>query len=159
MKKEKTLFLVFLFVLGALFLLCGYSLVRCFVYNTFDDNGDPSILEIIYLFIHLVIIAIVFYLAFRAYKIKSSIVYLLTTGDNDEKKTLKSRIISGILSGIFLTIGFYSMLHIFGVPCPPLNYLSMSFAHDFMNAGYFFGSIALVFFIYPFIADKNQKAE
>ena len=159
MKKEKTLFLVFLLVLGGLFVLCGFSLVRCFVYNTFDDSGDPSILEIGYLFLHLIMIAIVFYLAFRAFKIKSSIVALLTMGDNDEKKTRNSLIISGILSVLFFFVGIYSTLHVLGLTCPPLNYLSMSFAHDFMNAGYFFGSIALVFFIYPFIAEKKTSAE
>ena len=159
MKKEKVLFLVFLIILVCLFALCGYSLIKCFVYNSFDADGDPNILDIAYLFLHLIMIAIVFYLAFRAYKIKSSILYLFYSTLDDNKKIKGYTTVSLVLSVVLYAIGIYSTLHIFGLPCPPLNYLSATFSYDFMNAGYFFGTVALVFFIYPFIMEKKTSAE
>ena len=105
MKKGKALFLGFLIVLVGLFGLCGFSLIKCFVYGTAEE-GESNVLEIIYLFLHLIMIAIVFYLTFRAFRIKSSIIRLMMLDDN-EKKTAKTLIISGILSGLFYTIGSY----------------------------------------------------
>lgn len=157
MKKEKALFLGFLIVLVGLFGLCGFSLIKCFVYGTAEE-GESNVLEIIYLFLHLIMIAIVFYLTFRAFRIKSSIIRLMMLDDN-EKKTAKTLIISGILSGLFYTIGIYATLHIFGLKMPPLDYFSMSLSHDLMNAGFFFGSIGLVFFLYPFLYEKDEKSK
>ncbi len=156
MEKEKSLFLGLLLALVALFALCGFSLVQCFVYGT--SSEDSNFLEIAYLFVHLVIVAVIFYLAFRAYKTKSSIIQMMMIEESGVKNR-KSLIVSGILSGVFFFIGIYSMLHVFGLKTPPLNYLSSSLSHDLMNAGYLFGVIALAFFLYPFLHKQEIKAE
>ena len=160
MKKEKYLFLALWLSLILFFLLCGYSLITCFVYGFTGDEGDYHILEIAYLFIHLVIIAIVFYLAFKAYKTQSSIMKLMMV-DEYGQKNRKGIIISGILAGLFFTVAIYSTLHLFGLPMPPLNYLPVAFSHDFMNAGYTFGAIALAFFLFPYLYQNEEpiKAE
>ena len=156
MNKERTLFLGLVIVLVILFGLCGYSLVQCFVYNNSGDDVGSHFLEITYLFLHLILVAIVFYLAFRAFKIKPSIINLMML-DVNEVKIPKSLIISGILSVVFLFIGIYSTLHICGLQTPPLDIFPIGLTHDLMNAGYLIGAISLTFFLYPFIHEKEKK--
>lgn len=159
MNKEKALFLIFSIVLVGLFGLCGFSLVQCFVYGAGGEDTGSHILEIIYLFLHLIMVAIVFYLAFRAFKVKTSITNLLMLDVNGVKIT-KSLVISGIVAALFLFLGIYSTLHICGLKTPPLDVFPIGLSHDFMNAGYLIGSIALVCFIYPFIhVPEEIKAE
>ena len=154
MNKEKTLFLIFSIVLVGLFVLCGFSLVQCFVYGSSEGEVGGHVLEIIYLFFHLIMVAIVFYLSFRASKIKVSITNLLML-DEKGQRIKKPLIISGILAFVFFFIGIYSTLHICGLKTPPLDVFPIGLTHDLMNAGYFFGSIALVLFIYPFIHEHE----
>lgn len=156
MKKERALFLIYSIVLVGLFVLCGYSLIQCFVYNTSSEDVGGHVLEIIYLFLHLIMVAIVFYLAFRAFKVQSSIARLLML-DVNEVKMVKPLIISGIVATLFLFIGFYSTFHILGLQTPPLDIFPIGLTHDLMNAGYLIGSIALVLFLYPFIHVKNEN--
>ena len=75
--------------------------------------------------------------------------------DEKGQRIKKPLIISGILAGIFFFIGIYSTLHICGLTMPPLNAFPIGLTHDLMNAGYLFGSIALVLFIYPFIHEQE----
>ena len=154
MNKEKALFLALSIVMIGLFILCGYSLVICFVYGTGDDLGS-HVLEIIYLFLHLIMVAIVFYLAFRAFKVKASIVNLLMLDVNGVKIT-KSLVISGIVGAIFLFTGIYSTLHICGLKTPPLDIFPVGLSHDIMNASYLFASISITCFVYPFIHRRGE---
>ena len=156
MNKEKTLFLILSIVLLGLFVLCGYSLVVCFVYGDGDTDIDSHVLEIIYLFLHLIMIAIVFYLSFRAFKIKTSIANLLML-DVNGVRIIKSLIISGIIGGISLFIGVYATLHLCGLKTPPLHVFPTGLAYDLMNAGYFFTVVAITLFIYPFICKKEKE--
>lgn len=137
-----------------LFILCGYSLIQCFVYGSDEGEVGGHVLEIIYLFFHLIMVAIVFYLSFRAFKIKVSFVNLLMLNEKGQR-IKKPLIISGILTGVFFFIGIYSTLHLIGLQTPPLDIFPLGLTHDLMNAGYFFGSIALVLFIYPFIHEEE----
>ena len=154
MKKIKTLFLILSIVLIGLFALCGFSLVQCFVYGSTDEETGSHFLEIAYLFLHLIMVAIVFYLSFRAFKVKPSLVHLMMLDVNEEKMP-KSLIISGILSALFLFLGIYSTLHICGLQTPPLDVFPIGLAHDLMNAGYFVFAISFTFFVYPFIHEKG----
>ena len=154
MKRIKALFLILSIVLVGLFALTGFSLVQCFVYNASGEDAGSHFLEIAYLFLHLIVLAIVFYLAFRAFKIQPSIIQLVMLDVNEEKMT-KSLIISGIVTVLFYFLGIYSTLHICGLQTPPLDIFPIGLSHDLMNAGYFVGTIALTFFIYPFIHIKG----
>lgn len=158
MNKEKTLFLILSIVLIGLFGLCGFSLIQCFVYGAGGEDTGSHILEIIYLFLHLIMVAIVFYLAFRAFKVKPSIANLLMLDVNGIKIT-KSLVISGIVGAIFLFIGIYSTLHIVGLQTPPLDIFPIGLTHDLMNAGYLVAAIALTCFIYPFIHEQPKNED
>lgn len=158
MNKEKALFLILSIVLVGLFVLCGFSLIQCFVYGAGGEDAGSHVLEIIYLFLHLIMVAIVFYLAFRAFKVKVAITNLLMLDVNGVKIT-KSLVISGIVGGIFLFIGIYSTLHIVGLETPPLNIFPIGLTHDLMNAGYLIGVIALTCFIYPFIHEQPKNED
>ena len=158
MNKERALFLIFSIVLVGLFVLCGFSLVQCFVFNTSTDDTGGHVLEIIYLFLHLIMVAIVFYLAFRAFKVQTSITRLVML-DVNEVKIPKALVISAIVATLFLFIGIYSTLHICGLKTPPLDIFPIGLAHDLMNAGYLIGSIALVLFLYPFIHVRNENSK
>ena len=159
MSKEKSFFLILSIILGGLFILCGYSLIQCFVYNASGEDVASHILEIIYLFLHLIMLAIVFYLSFRAFKVKASIINLLML-DVNEVKIVKSLVISGIVAVFFLFTGIYSTLAVCGLKLPPFDIFPMGIAHDLMNAGYFFGLIALACFIYPFVhVSSRNKTE
>ena len=157
-RKRKAMYFAFgvlTFSLVFLFGLCGFSLVQCFVYNASGEDAGSHFLEITYLFLHLVMVAIVFYLAFRAFKIKSSIVFLMTL-DVNGIVIKKARIISAILSVVFLGIGFYALLHVFGLQAPPMDLFPIGLVHDLMNAFLLFGVISLVFFLYPFVHVKEE---
>lgn len=156
MNKEKTLFLILSIVLVGLFILCGYSLIQCFVYNASGEDAGSHLLEIIYLFLHLIMVAILFYLAFRAFKVKTSIANLMMFDVNGIliKKPL---FVSAICTVVFLALGIYSTLSLIGLPNAFFNFLPTGLAHDLMNAGYLFGVIALTLFIYPFVHEKEQK--
>ena len=156
MNKEKTLLLALVIALVFLFGLCGFSLVQCIVYNNSGEDAGSHFLEITYLFLHLIMVAIVFYLAFRAFKIKPSLINLIML-DVNEVRIPKSLIISGILSVVFLFMGFYSTLFICGLKLPPLNFFPIGLVHDLMNAGYLFGAVSLTFFLYPFVHQKENK--
>lgn len=156
MNKERSLFLALLIVEVLLFGLCGYSLVQCFVYDSSLTDGGSHFLEITYLFLHLVMVAIIFYLTFRAFKIKPSIIHLMMLDEN-ESKTTKSLIISGVIAALFLFMGIYSTLFVCGLKLPPLDIFSLGLVHDLMNAGYLIGFIALTFFLFPFVHVKEDK--
>ena len=158
MNKEKSLFLALIIVEVALFVLCGYSLVQCFVYGDGGTDAGSHFLEITYLFLHLIMIAIVFYLTFRAFRIKPAIIHLIML-DVNGIRIRKSLIISGIIATVFLFLGIYSTLHICGLKTPPLDVFPIGLVHDLMNAGYLFGFIALSFFLYPFIHENEKEEE
>lgn len=156
MKKEKNLFLISLVVEVALFVLCGYSLIQCFVYGYDGEEMGSHIMEIIYLFLHLVFVAIIFYLTFRAFKLKATILNNLMY-DEDGKISKKAQIISLIIAIIFSIIAIYSTLVVFGIKLPLLSELSLGLTYDLLNAGYLLSLIAIMCFIFPFLYDKNSE--
>ena len=156
MNKEKTLFLVLSIILIGLFALCGFSLVQCFVFsNGGQDEAGSRFMEIAYLFLHLIMVAIILYLAIRAFVKGPSIIHLMTLDVNGVRMN-KSTIISAILTAIFMFIGIYSTLHICGLKMPLLDIFPLGLSHDLMNAGYLIGLISLTFLIYPFVHVKEE---
>ena len=77
--------------------------------------------------------------------------------DVNEVRIVKSLVISGILAVFFLFVGIYATLAVCGLRLPPFDIFPIGIAHDLMNAGYFFGIIALVCFLYPFIHVKEDE--
>lgn len=156
MNKEKTLFLVLSIILIGLFALCGFSLVQCFVFSSGgQDEAGSRFMEIAYLFLHLIMVAIILYLAIRAFIKGPSIIHLMSLDVNQVRLT-KSTIISAIIAALFLFMGIYSTLFVLGLKLPVLDLFSIGLAHDLMNAGYLVGILALAFLIYPSVHIKIE---
>lgn len=135
MKKMKTLFLIMLIIEPLLFILNGYSLIICFALNDkiFSDSALSGIFEISYLFINLVLLALVFYLTFRGYKKGSSIMSGIMVKDYGEKN-VTSLVIAGVLMGFSFIVGIYAALLSFGLHLPLYDYLAGTISHSIMNA-------------------------
>ena len=156
MRKEAKLFLAMLIFLGLSFLLCGYSLVMCFVYGMDGDAIGTSILEIAYLFLHLVAVAILFYLFFRAMKFESFFVRGLMV-DQNGVRYVKKQAIFAVFAFLFLLLSIYATLEVFGANLPLYDFFGMTIWHDLMNAGYLITALFLLFFLYPFFYEHNEK--
>ena len=159
MNRVKVFFLSLCITLGVLFALCGFSLVQCFVFSSgAQDEAGSRFMEIAYLFLHLIMVAIILYLAIRAFIKGPSIIHLMSLDVNQVRLT-KSTIISSIVAALFLFMGIYSTLFISGLKLPVLDLFSLGLAHDLMNAGFLFGSVALTCFIFPFVHKKEIKTQ
>ena len=150
-----------LIFLGLSFLLCGYSLVMCFVYGMDGDAIGTSILEIAYLFLHLVAVAILFYLFFRAMKFGSFFVRGLTVDPNGVKYKGK-QITFAVLGVLFLGLSIYAALQVFGLKLPLYEFMGLTIWHDLMNACLLLTMLFFLFFVYPFCYshddyDKNGE--
>lgn len=148
-------------ITGLLFLLCGYSLIMCFVYGVDDKAIGTSILEISYLFIQLVALAILFYLFFRAMKFGSFFVRGLTVDPNGVKYKGK-QIVFAVFGGLFFVLSIYATLQVFGLKLPLYDFMGLTIWHDLMNACLLVTVIFILFFIYPFTYnhdDYNKKGD
>lgn len=152
MSKTKNLFLALLIITALLFLGCGASIVVTFV-NDFETDGG-SILAVVYMFFHLIILAIVFYLAFKAfYTDKSSLLAVFTL---DEKGNLikRTRTVAIIITALFLAFGIYMTFELCFTNMP-LSFFTKSLKFALMNVGYSVGIVALFFILYPIVRGEK----
>ena len=156
MDKTKKFFLSFLFVLGALFLLAGFSLVMAFVYNF--ENTSENIISIVYLFLHLIVLAFAFYYGFRAYMFKPSLMNIVMIDENG-LVIKKSRRVAIIIATISLIFVIFSLAMLFGLN-KVITFLSAGTIYAFLNSGASVGITSLYFICYPKVhkAENNVKA-
>ena len=157
--KEKNLFVGLCIGTIISFILCGYSLISCFVFS--DETGLGShILEISYLFLHLILCAIVFYLAFRAIRFGSFFIKNVVYDENG--KVYKSKKVGFIITSIvFLVIFIYSMIQAFTMSLPLATELGKVVWHDLMNGFFLLTVIFTLFVLYTFVPYNrdNKKFE
>ena len=162
MQKVKVLFLIMMIMEGLLFLLDGASLIVTFALNNelFQDSTVSGVFEISYLFLHLVLIAIIFYLTFRAYMKGSNIFAAFMMKDRNEKN-ITSIVIMSILAVFSLSLAVYSILIVFGLEVPLFNYINSIAAHSIMNAMLllFMVSISALIFTFLYKEDKDFVPE
>lgn len=158
MKKESKLFIGLLIGITLSFILCGYSLIRCFVIGYEDDSFLSHILEISYLFIHLIACGLLFYVSFRALKMGSIFIRSLTIKDDESYSPLR-QVIFALISLLCLGVAIYSTLQTFGLNLPLNNVFSLVIWHDLMNAFYLLTIIFISFSIYPFFKNKKEFGE
>ena len=143
---------------GILFLLGGTSLIITFALNNelFQDSTISGVFEISYLFLHLVLLGIIFYLTFRAYMKGSNIMAAFMMKDFN-KKNVTSIVIMAILAAFSLTLSIYAILLVFGVQMPLYQYVNNIAAHSIMNAMLLVFLISISFIIFTFLykEDKN----
>ena len=144
-------------MLGVLFGLCGYSLVISFVINMESDSIMSHLFETSYLFLHLVIIGIIFYLTFRALMKGSAIMANIMMKDHN-KKNIVTMVISAILGVLVLLVGIYASLIAFNAPVPLSNIFAGVVSHAIMNACFLATMLAISFFIFPFLYNENVEA-
>ena len=154
MDKTKNLFLGLVITIGALFAGCCTSIIGVFVDNFQSDSGN--ILGLVYLFLHLVILASAFYFAFKAYYTgKSSLIGVVAM---DERGNLikKTRVVAIVISSLFLVVGIYATLLVFNLEIP-LNFFSKTLKFAIMNVGYSVGIVGLFFIFYPLVLNKGAN--
>ena len=149
MEKEKKIFTVFCIGVTLSFLLCGYSLVMCFVYGTVGGLGT-YILEISYLFLHLFATALLFYLGFRAIKLGSFFTRSLMFDDEGMLIKWKKWLFLS-LSILFFLLGVYSILQIAGLNLPLSAQIGVVVWHDLMNGFILLSIVFITFFLYSFV--------
>ena len=149
MEKEKKIFTVFCTGVTLSFLLCGYSLVMCFVYGTVGGLGT-YILEISYLFLHLFATALLFYLGFRAIKLGSFFTRSLMFDDEGMLIKWKKWLFLA-LSILFFLLGVYSILQIAGLNLPLSAQIGVVVWHDLMNGFILLSIVFITFFLYSFV--------
>lgn len=153
MKKVKKLFASLSICLGLLFALCCTSIIFVFVYNF--NNVSEELLAVAYLFIHLIILAVVFYLSFKAYLQKPQIMNILMIDENNQP-IKKSKIVALIFTILGFIVGVYFTLLVFNLSIP-LSFMSSGLKHALMNVGYSVALIALHFYLYPSIFKLENK--
>lgn len=153
MKKIKKLFASLSLCLGLLFVLCCTSIIFVFVYNF--NNVSEELLAVAYLFIHLIILAVIFYLSFKAYLQKPQIMNILMINENNQP-IQKSKIVALIIAILGFIVGFYFTLLIFNLPIP-LSFMSSGLKHALMNVGYTVAIVALHFYLYPLFFKTENK--
>lgn len=133
----------------------------CFVYGMDEKAIGTSILEIAYLFLDLIAVAILFYLFFRAMKFGSFFVRGLTVDPNGVKYKGK-QIVFAVLGVLFLGLSIYATLQVFGLKLPLYDFMGLTIWHDLMNACLLIAALFILFFLYPFCYshddyDKNGE--
>lgn len=152
MSKTKKLFLALMIITIVLFLGCGASIIISFV-NEFDTSS-ASVLALVYLFLHLIVLALVFYLSFKAfYTDKSS---LLAVFSLDEKGNLISRtkVVAIVVASLFFIIGIYFTLELL-ISNMPLTFFTKTLKFALMNVGYSVGIVALFFILFPIVTREE----
>ena len=160
MRKEKNLFKLLCVGTTISFLVCGYSLVMCFAFEGSDGELGSHILEIMYLFMHLIICAIIFYLGFRAVRFGSF--FIKNNVYDYEGVVYKKRwIVYIVLDSLFLALFTYSFIQAISMKLPLAKELGKVVWHDLMNASFLLFFIFLVFVLYPLVPynHDNKHAE
>ncbi len=154
MKKEAKLFFINLIIISLLFILCSYSLVVAMLYEVKQEEILTKILEISYLFIHLIGLGLLFYLDFTIYKKGPLVIKDITLTDKEEINK-KKLIVFSVLGTISLFIAIYSSLQVCGANLFLFEQIGFILWLDLMNAFYLLTLLFMTLIIYPLIAKKR----
>lgn len=154
MKKRKY-FLGLVINIGVLFALCCFSIIYCVLNGSSvpDDKHVEHIMAFVYLFFHLIILAVLFFYALKAYLLGSSFIQIVTTKENGEKNK-KAVVICSVLAGVFALIAVFFITVIAGVPSFG-NIFSLGLQFALVNAGFTVSSLCLFLVFYkPDVIEK-----
>ncbi len=156
MNKEKNIFIGLVVGTTISFLLSGYSLISCLAFNGNEEELGSHILEISYLFLHLILCAIVVYLSFRAMRFGSFFVKNVVFDDNGYPSKGR-RILFIVLESLFFLVFIYSFIQSFFMILPLAKELGLVVWHDIMNGSFLALIIFLIFLIYPIVPFKKDN--
>ena len=160
MTKEKKIFLSLVILTIVSFLLCGYSLISCLAFSGNEEELGSHILEISYLFMHLILCAIIVYLSFRAMKFGSFFVKNVVFDANGYPSKGR-RILFIVLGSLFFLLFIYSFIQAVWMRLPLASEIGLVVWHDIMNGSFLALCIFIIFLIYPIVPYKkdNKHAE
>ena len=159
-EKEKKIFIGLCVGSVLSFLLCGYSLIACFATESSGPELGTYILEVSYLFLHLIFCAIVFYLSLRAVRVGSffvkNVIYRV-----DGIVYKNRRIVLSIFCGLFFAIFVYAFIQGILMTLPLANELGKVVWHDIMNGTFLLSIVFFIIVIYPIVpyTSNNKHAE
>lgn len=152
MKKTKNLFLALCITLVILFAGCVASILAVFL-KDFDVEA-ANVLGLVFLFFHMLIIAVFFYLAFKAFWTGKSSLLGVFTVDDKGNVINGTRIASIIICALLMCMGIYMTLVVCGLQIP-LSDFPKSLKFALMNVGYSLGIISIFFILYPITSRGN----
>lgn len=147
MKKRKY-FLGLMIAEGVLFALCCASIILCVI----NGNSIPSdkkvehTMSFVFLFLHMIVLAIFFAYSIKAYLLGSSLIQVITTDDHG-RKNKKAVIISSIFAGIFALIAVFFITVLCGVDSFGKMF-SMGLQYALVNVGLTISTLCLFLVFY-----------
>jgi len=137
--------------LGVLFALVCFSIIRVFVIN-FEKTSQNG-LAVAFLFLHMVLIAVAFYMATKAFLRGPSLMNVLMTDDHGNALK-KSVVVASIICGLGWLIGVYMLILVCGANSF-LSFFAPALKYALMNVGFSVAIVAAFFAHYPMVARKN----
>ena len=147
MKKRKY-FLGLMIALVALFIVCCASIILCVINggSVPSDKHVEHTMAFVFLFLHLVVIGILFIYTLKAYLTRSMFIQIVTTKENGEKNK-KTVVVCSILAGIFALIAVFFITVLFGVDSFGKTF-SMGLQYALVNAGLTVSTLCLFLVFY-----------
>ena len=158
MKSRNPYFIYLTTVLSGMFLFCSFSII----YYVLKMNEVPesqlagNTLSFIYLFIHLIILAALIYLAMKSYLQKDQLLSIIMTKDNGRKNPIAYRN-TLIFAGIFGVLGIFFFLNAFGI-ITLTSFLSLGLNLALTNVSLSVFALALTLYFYkPPVKEVDVK--
>lgn len=141
MKRKSKYFLGLLILIIGLFVITAASVIYCILNGSSvaEEQTTEHIMAMVYMFLHLAVVAIFSFFAFKAYYIKSVLVSVFMTSE-DGSKNIKARNRAIVLASIFGVLAIYFLILCFGADIF-LSFFSLGLKFALMN---FFLSIASI---------------
>lgn len=156
MKKRK-FFLGLMIAEIMLFVLCCASIILCVLNGSSvtSDKHTEHIMSFVFLFLHLIILGILFIYTLKAYLTRSMFIQIVTTKESGEKNK-KAVVVCSILAGIFALIGVFFITVLCGVKSFG-SVFSMGLQYALMNAGLTVATLCLFLVFYKPDEIKNTS--
>ena len=158
MKNRNPFFITLTVVLGGAFLFCCASII----YYVLKMNEIPesqlagNTLSFVYLFIHLIALAVLIYFSLKSYLQKDQLLAIVMTTDNGRKNPVAYRN-SLIISVVFGVFGIFFFLNAFGI-VNVTAFLSLGLNLALTNVGLSLGALALTIYFYkPPVREVDVK--
>lgn len=152
--KKSNYFLALLIDLGALFALVCFSIIFAVTKSSSvaENVKVEHFMGFAYLFIHLIVLAFLFYFTLKAYLTKSQLVSIFMTNE-DGSLNKKARVRAIVGAFIFGIIGVYFGLISFGLDIP-LSFFALGLKLALMNVGISASSVCVFLAVFK---PSNEK--
>ena len=148
MKTKNKYFLGLTLLVSGLFLFDCFSIIFCVLKmnSVPEDKRVENAMGFVYLFLHLIILAVVLYYALKSYLQKDQILSVFMTLENG-KKNPKAYRNCMVFSIIFLIFGLWFFLNSFEI-LHVMKFFSLGLNAALCNVGFSIGGIALYMYFY-----------